>query len=59
MDLQMPVMDGYDATKEIRALQKRGEIKHCYIVCISANTSSKDKVKSLAIGMDDFGKLFL
>jgi len=54
----MPVMDGYDTTKEIRALEKKGVIDPCFIVGLSANTSSKDKEKSLSIGMDDFCNLF-
>lgn len=49
MDIQMPVMDGYAATKEIRKL-KDGE--HLPIIALSANAFVEDKRKSLGAGMN-------
>jgi len=50
MDIQMPVMDGYEATKTIRALFPE---VHVPIIALSANAFEEDKKKSLLIGMDD------
>lgn len=52
MDIQMPEMDGYDATREIRKLEKTGE--HIPIVAITANAMEGDKEKCIKAGMDDY-----
>ena len=49
MDCNMPVMDGYEATQEIR---KRVDEKHLPIIAMSANTSDEDNEKCLLAGMD-------
>ena len=49
MDIQMPVMDGYEATKAIRALPDGDKVK---IIALSANAFEEDVRKSLAIGMN-------
>ena len=49
MDCNMPVMDGYEATQEIR---KRDRDTHLPIIAMSANTSDEDKNKCLLAGMD-------
>ncbi|MDE6047905.1 MAG: response regulator, partial [Anaeroplasmataceae bacterium] len=51
MDIQMPVMDGYEATKAIRSLENP-EKSHIPIIAISANAFYEDKQKSLQVGMD-------
>ena len=50
MDIQMPYMNGYDATKAIRAMYPD---KHIPIIAISANAFAEDKQKSIEAGMDD------
>ncbi len=55
MDIQMPVMDGITATKEIRKLEKEKHIKSkVKIVAITANVSKEDRDHCLKIGMDDY-----
>ena len=54
MDCQMPVMDGYDATKEICALMEKNEIKKCPILALTANALEAEKEKCLECGMSDF-----
>jgi len=49
MDIQMPVMDGYEATRQIRYLF---EDKHIPIIALSANAFKEDRDKSKAAGMD-------
>lgn len=49
MDIQMPLMDGYEATKVIRTLDG---YQHTPIVAMTANVMSDDKEASLAAGMN-------
>jgi two-component system sensor histidine kinase/response regulator len=49
MDVQMPVMDGYEATRRIR---RHGGFEHLPIVAMTANTMAGDSDASLAAGMD-------
>lgn len=50
MDLQMPIMDGYEATRAIRELFPG---RHIPIVALSANVFSEPREKSFAAGLDD------
>ena len=50
MDVQMPVMDGFEATKAIRKMYPR---HHIPIIALSANAFEEDRQKSLAAGMDE------
>ena len=52
MDCHMPVMDGYEATSEIRKDEKEDE--HITIVAITANAMVDDKDKCINSGMDDY-----
>ena len=49
MDVQMPVMDGYEATARIRKLPDGDKLK---IIAYSANAFAEDREKSLKAGMD-------
>jgi CheY-like chemotaxis protein len=52
MDMQMPVMDGLDATRAIRALELAGQ--HIPIVAMTANAMESDHQLCLEAGMDDY-----
>lgn len=51
MDIQMPVMDGLEATRIIRAMEQPGQ--HTPIVAMTANTSEAERQACLDAGMDD------
>lgn len=52
MDIQMPIMDGYEATRQIRKL-KNPETANIPIVAITANAFEEDRQKALEAGMNE------
>ena len=54
MDVQMPVMDGIEATQEILEFEKEEEIEHTPIIAVTANVLKGDKERFLGAGMDDY-----
>ena len=54
MDVQMPVMDGYEATAAIRSLQEDPDRPQSRIVAMTANAEKGEMEKCIELGMDDF-----
>jgi CheY-like chemotaxis protein len=54
MDIQMPVMDGFEATRRLRALEAERAWPRTPVLALTANTMAADRDACLAAGMDDF-----
>ena len=52
MDIMMPIMDGYEAAKMIRSLD-REDAKEIPIIAMTANAFTEDRIKAKAAGMDE------
>lgn len=54
MDVQMPVMDGMEATRQLRAREAKLKLPRQPIIAITANAMAEDRQKCEEAGMDDF-----
>ncbi len=51
MDLGLPVLDGWEATRQIKAAP---QTKHIPVIALTANAMAGDREKAIAAGCDDF-----
>ncbi len=54
MDIQMPIMNGVDATKAILKYEKQKKLTHTPIVAVTTNALKGDRERYLEIGMDEY-----
>jgi len=54
MDCQMPKMDGYEATRKIRELEREQNLKPTQIIAMTASVLLEDRELCMASGMNDF-----
>lgn len=54
MDCQMPIMDGFEATKLVRQYEHEHNKKHIPIIALTANAMKGDRERCLQSGMDDY-----
>ncbi len=54
MDIMMPIMDGLESTKRIRAYEQEEQIEPTPIIAVTANALDNDRDKCIEYGMDDF-----
>lgn len=53
MDIQMPEMDGFEATKRIREAEAGGK-PHTPVIAVTASAMANDRQKCLDMGLDDY-----
>lgn len=54
MDVEMPVLDGFAATREWRNIEAASGQKRLHIIALTANAMAEDKARCLAAGMDGY-----
>ena len=54
MDCQMPIMDGFEATRQIRLYEKETNSPRVSIIALTANAMQGDHENCVAVGMDDY-----
>lgn len=54
MDIQMPVMDGLDATRNIRSFEAASLMPACHVIAVTANVTTEHRREAAEAGLSDF-----
>lgn len=54
MDIQMPILSGFEASQQIRSLEKENQLKATPIIALTARTIKGERERCLGYGMDDY-----
>lgn len=54
LDVQMPVMDGYETARQIRAFEKEKATSRVPVIAMTAHALKGDREKCMSVGMDDY-----
>ena len=54
MDVQMPVMDGHEATRRLRAYEEEHGLPRRPVIALTSNVMAADREAAVEVGMDDF-----
>ena len=54
MDVEMPLMDGHTATREIRQRERQQKSRRVPVIAMTANAMAEDRERCIASGMDDY-----
>ena len=54
MDCQMPVLNGFEATRQIRQWELENGVQRLPIIALTANVTVDDQAACLAVGMDSY-----
>lgn len=58
MDLQMPIMNGFECTQKIRELERANNLNPMYITGLSGHSDDTMKTKCYEAGMNNYSKHF-
>jgi hypothetical protein len=54
MDIQMPILSGFEASQQIRTFEEENQLKAKPIVALTARTIKGERERCLSYGMDDY-----
>lgn len=54
MDIQMPLVDGFEATRLIRQFELEQQVQHTPIIALTANCTNEDMERCMTVGMNEF-----
>ncbi|KAL2869042.1 response regulator [Aspergillus lucknowensis] len=54
MDIQMPIMSGFESTTQIRNYERDHSVSRTLIIALTAHAMFRDRDKCMAVGMDNY-----